>query len=166
MWGSPMVPPAYSGLDIPSGPKNQLLRSLQYQLWAGFWECDHEGYICTLQCHSQQHILLYDWEQHCQSHRGYQSDRWAPSCFLYGFTGVRIKLKYNFYNWYIMYEGTESSGVLFTETWITIPVGITLHKKKTNTKQYWWHNRSKIATKLHLIHLLTAWRAVFRVLRP
>lgn len=37
-----------------------------------------------------------------------------------------------------MYQGTESSKVLFTETLITTPVGIVLHKK-TNTKQYLWH---------------------------
>lgn len=139
MWGSPMVPPAYSRLGVPGWPGSQLLKSLQHQLWAELWECDHEGCVCTLQCHNQQHILLYDWEQHCQSHGGYQSDRWVPPPFLYGFIGGRIKskLKSNFFNRYIMYQGTESSRVL--ETLMTIPAGTIVRKKKTNTKQCFWH---------------------------
>lgn len=60
-----------------------------------------------------------------------------------------------------MYQGTESSRVLFTETLITIPVEIALYKK-TTTKQYLWHR----GQSWHPVGRLTAGRAVFRILWP
>lgn len=60
-----------------------------------------------------------------------------------------------------MYQSTESSRVLFTETFITIPVEIALYKK-TTTKEYLRHR----GQSWHAVGHLTAWRAVFRILWP
>lgn len=140
MWGSPMVSPTYSDLGIPSWPGSQLLWSLQHELWTELWERDHEGCVRALQCHNQQHIFLHDWKRHCQSHRGYQSDRWVPSHLWYVFIGVIIKckLKIEFLQ-QIHYVPGHRKHHWNLDHNSSIPVGIVLRKEKTNTKWRLWH---------------------------